>query len=507
MEKQRVIFWKWSVLLILCIGGMILLFPVMESASYARPVNDDYSFSYLTHQAVVNHTNVITAAFGEVRQIYFSWQGTYAAIFLFSLQPGIFGNYQLTTWILVLTLLIGILFFSMQALTVIYDPDQRRTSLCLGGMIAVLTFLLMIEGMPSIPEGLYWYNGAVYYTFFFSLSLILLGLLTGVFTGKTGLPGKIVAVILSVVISGGNYTTALVTLELVFLVLIYSIWNVRDHSVFCKAVKIRCGKQQTAFLSLLFVISGVCFAVSIAAPGNQQRVEAVGGLSASLAIKEAFRQALILIRQYTGLLQLLFALILVLIFLLSAGQMRELRHPIWSLLFGSLVLFLLFVSGLVPPIYGVGNIGAGRQQNIYYYSYLILLSEESWLVVCCINSLIRNDRWMRVRKGLILADMCFFLAVALFTAVKFDFAQTPTGKAAAALQDGSLKVYAAAYDSMTEQLVQAEGSGMDVIIGSIPSTPEIFESLQVEEDPEGWVNVAMARYYGLGSVRTDGAEQ
>lgn len=244
MEKQRVIFWKWSVLLILCIGGMILLFPVMESASYARPVNDDYSFSYLTHQAVVNHTNVITAAFEEVRQIYFSWQGTYAAIFLFSLQPGIFGNYQLTTWILVLTLLIGILFFSMQALTVIYDPDQRRTSLCLGGMIAVLTFLLMMEGMPSIPDGLYWYNGAVYYTFFFSLSLILLGLLTGVFTGKTGLPGKIVAVILSVVISGGNYTTALVTLELVFLVLIYSIWNVRDHSVFCKAVKIRCGKSK-----------------------------------------------------------------------------------------------------------------------------------------------------------------------------------------------------------------------------------------------------------------------
>ena len=94
MAKQQTKFWEWCVLLILCLGGIILLFPVLRAATCARPVNDDYSFSYLTHQALIDHTSILAAALREVQQIYFSWQGTYSAIFLFSLQPGIFGNYH-----------------------------------------------------------------------------------------------------------------------------------------------------------------------------------------------------------------------------------------------------------------------------------------------------------------------------------------------------------------------------------------------------------------------------
>jgi len=111
--------------------------------------------------------------------------------------------------------------------------------------------------------------------------------------------------------------------------------------------KPRSAKSPAAFLFLLFVISGICLAISMAAPGNQKRADAVGGLSAVSAIGEAFRQAVILIRQYTGLLQILFALCLILFFLFSSGS-RRMRHPIGGMLLGSLLLFLLFVSGLVP---------------------------------------------------------------------------------------------------------------------------------------------------------------
>ena len=55
---------------------------------------------------------------------------------------------------------------------------------------------------------------------------------------------------------------------------------------------------------------------------------------------------------------------------------------------------------------------------------------------------------------------------------------------------------------MSEQLAQAQGSGADVVVDRISSTPAIFEGLQLEDDTDGWVNVAMARYYGLGSIRT-----
>ena len=502
MAKQQTKFWEWCVLLILCLGGIILLFPVLRAATCARPVNDDYSFSYLTHQALIDHTSILAAALQEVQQIFFSWQGTYTAIFLFSLQPGIFGSYQVTTWLLVFSLLFGTLFFSVRVWALWSDSNQRGESLRRGSMIAIVTFLLMIEGMPSIPEGLFWYNGAVYYTLFFSLSLILLGLVAGVFTGTTKLAGKIVALFLGAVISGGNYTTALVTLELIFLALVCSLWKRRERSAFHDPAKPQSGKESTAFLLLLFVISGVCFAVSMAAPGNRQRADAVGGFSAAAAIGEAFRQAVILIRQYTGLLQILFALCLVLFFLLLSGPRNGIKHPVWGLLLGSLLLFLLFVSGLVPPIYGVGNIGAGRQQNIYYYTYLIVLSAECRLGVDCLKSLVREEKWESVRRCLLLLDGGLLTAVALFTAVRFDFRQTTSGRTAAALQDGSLKSYSAAYDTMSEQLAQAQGRGADIVVDRISATPEIFEGLQLEDDTDGWVNVAMARYYGLGSIRT-----
>ncbi len=154
------------------------------------------------------------------------------------------------------------------------------------------------------------------------------------------------------------------------------------------------------------------------------------------------------------------------------------------------------------PIYGVGNIGAGRQQNIYYYTYLLFLSAECWLVVNCLRSIVREEKWKSIRRCLLLADAGLLAGIAIFTAVKFDFGQTTSGRAAAALQDGSLTAYAAAYDTMLEQLEQAQRSGADVVVNRIPSTSEIFEALQLEEDANGWVNVAMARYYGLGSIRT-----
>lgn len=310
------------------------------------------------------------------------------------------------------------------------------------------------------------------------------------------------ALFLGAVISGGNYTTALVTLELIFLALSCSVCERRGHSAARDPEKPRSAKSPTAFLLLLFAISGVCFAISIAAPGNQKRADAVGGLSAVSAIGEAFRQAVILIRQYTGLLQILFALCLILFFLFSSGSMRRMEHPVRVMLLGSLLLFLLFVSGLVPPIYGVGNIGAGRQQDIYYYTYLTCMSAECWLVVNCLKSLGQEEKWKSVRKCLLLADAGLLAAMAIFTAVKFDFGQTTSGRAAAALQDGSLTAYAAAYDTMLEQLEQAQGSGADVVVDRIPTTPEIFETLQLEEDANGWVNMAMARYYGLGSIWT-----
>ena len=72
----------------------VLLVPMLMIAQYDVPINDDYSYGQNTVR-VWNSTRdvaaVLKAALQMVRFVYYNWQGSYSAVFLMSLQPGIFG--------------------------------------------------------------------------------------------------------------------------------------------------------------------------------------------------------------------------------------------------------------------------------------------------------------------------------------------------------------------------------------------------------------------------------
>lgn len=362
--------------------------------------------------------------------------------------------------------------------------------------MAIITVIVMVECMPSISEGLFWYNGAIYYTFFFSLQLIITALVIGIFSESTGRLGKIIAVILTAIIGGGNYTTALVTSETIFLATLISgfqAWKDRKNSK--TAVK-----KKTVFLLCLFLVSILSLGISMLAPGNQIRSSKMGDISAIWAISEAFVQSVQLIREYSGFPQLIYALLLFLLSLAEYKNRPERKHSSMRLLVISAQLYLLFVSGLVPPLYGVGNIGAGRQQNIYYYSYIIILALESRLLAGCLQGVLRNNK--RAERNSKYVSGIFLAAAIVLCIWHYDVNLTTSAQVHAALKNGSLERYSLAYDTMLEQLEQAQGSGADVVVNRISSTPLIFEGLQLEDDTDGWVNIAMARYYGLGSIRT-----
>lgn len=70
------------------------LIPIVYASFYSHATLDDYGYSAAVHQTVLNGGNildVLSAAAKTVKSFYQSWQGTYSAIFLFSLQPGAFG--------------------------------------------------------------------------------------------------------------------------------------------------------------------------------------------------------------------------------------------------------------------------------------------------------------------------------------------------------------------------------------------------------------------------------
>jgi hypothetical protein len=103
-----------GVLLVVLVA--LSLFPVLSVSRYDRMSADDYDFSIWTNDALRrggSFGDTLSAAVGTVLNIYDTWQGTYSAVFLFSLQPGIWGHtwYPLTPVILITTLMAGLGYF------------------------------------------------------------------------------------------------------------------------------------------------------------------------------------------------------------------------------------------------------------------------------------------------------------------------------------------------------------------------------------------------------------
>lgn len=85
----------------------VLLTPMVIIGFYDHPSYDDFGYAALTVKAYREHSSIIAAALKQIKFSYYAWQGTYSAIFLFSLHPAIFGEafYCLTAPILLISLM------------------------------------------------------------------------------------------------------------------------------------------------------------------------------------------------------------------------------------------------------------------------------------------------------------------------------------------------------------------------------------------------------------------
>lgn len=97
-------------------GLLLSLIPIIISSFYSHPLADDFGFSEKVNHVVKNGGglfDILSASFQQVKDTYLDWQGTYAAIFVFSLQPAAFSEhiYFLTTFVMLTALIASTLFF------------------------------------------------------------------------------------------------------------------------------------------------------------------------------------------------------------------------------------------------------------------------------------------------------------------------------------------------------------------------------------------------------------
>ena len=92
----------------------ILPFVYLSFFDYAN--GDDFNYGWMTHQAWLSAGSILAvlqSACAVVRNTWYSWQGTWSSVFLFSLQPGIWNEkaYGLTVWIALFCIMGGSYYF------------------------------------------------------------------------------------------------------------------------------------------------------------------------------------------------------------------------------------------------------------------------------------------------------------------------------------------------------------------------------------------------------------
>lgn len=461
------------------------LIPVLYIAFFSHPLFDDYSYSYGVHNELLRDgatiASVLRIIFAQVKETYLTWQGCYSATFFATLQPGVYPvpAYWLTAFIIIGSLIISHIAFFY---SVLCGAFKGRKEIAIIVSLIILGF--QIQFVPYIEESFYWYNGTMAYAFFYSLMFFEWALIISICSQDGNhIVKSVIAAILAFIISGGNYTTALVNTVFLFLFLLYSI--------FFK-------KKKIVNLSLIFVISLASFCFSIFAPGNAHRAANNTSMSAIGAIWASVKYAFLRIIDWTGFAQAGLIIILVLLFYpIIKKTSYRFKFPLIAVVLG----FGLFAAQATPPFYAMSSAGAQRQVNIYYYSYYLLLSlivfyVEGWFV----KRVERLSALSEVTsKRIAMISVTVSVILIIVGAGLYDVRNTTFGKTALDLKSGRAQRYDSEYKRIDKLLTESEGVVYTTDINEYPLS--FYRLCLAKEDEIGyWINISMADYYGVEAI-------
>ena len=467
---------------------VLSVIPMLWIAIYSRPFVDDYGYSAGTHQiwkATHSLIQVVAEIGNEIAEIYNTWQGSYSAIALFSIQPGIFSEkvYGFSTVILVGVFLFGNFFFLK---TVMKKSDIMSI------VFAAMSIVLM-QTLPHAIQGFYWWNGSSYYTLFYSLMLIEWGLLI---EDK----GFVPACILGFLISGGNLVTGLLNLEVIF---IFVIWKSLKKWAF------KDGTEEIRSIIkpiIAFVVSVIGFVINALAPGNQVRAAESVQKAPLQAIGDSFLDAYSFMNEWFGLpVVLLLVLILPFLWHYAKDNVSAVSNiPMFVLV---ALAFCLFASMFTPTEYSLSEVGPRRIQNIRYFAFVLLLVLLELETVLRTRYLFENKgistnsvEVMRYVKGYFLIVLVGALILLGVNTLPKENRNNLTSLAAMrSILIGEAKAYAEERDIWTEIL----SSDDDVVtlqkLKNHP-IPIYYVEFDITGDSENYRDQSMCEYYSKKQI-------
>lgn len=468
---------------------VVTLLPIIYLTFVNRASGDDYGYGTYTHAAwLTTHSLIeVVKAIGQtIRQYYYSWQGTWFSIALFTLQPEVFSDqaYVIVTP-LMLILWIGSTFYLFRELLV----NRIKVDLWGYRLLTVLFLLISMQFIPGKKSSLFWFNGCAHYMIPFTMCQFLVAWLLK--WGRTYAKKYFVGIFTFMMLLGGsNYQASLLALIMVS---------------YCGMYEYLKGKDKRNFLLLLPVAAEIVgLLISALAPGNQQR----GGGQLAMTVEKmistigaCFVQGARDAKKYLWDQPMVLVLLLMLFFLLCeqlrpcikawklTNQKHHLirKHPLIS----SMLLICLYSAMQAPAIYANVEVSQGVGNT----NFLVLLLSLFGIMMILADQLLifmeKHDRSIQMILPVLLVGLIGMIICRNGIKESTDyicFEYIVTGQAAD---------YKKQMDLQTRLLLQSD---TDVVIPMINDWQGPLMHMPVTDDPAKWTNGVTADFYGKDSV-------
>ena len=467
----------------------LLLAPFFGGARGAHPATDDFTFATYTHPTWVStHSlpHVVKDAISYALRTWRDWQGTVTGVIVMALNPAVFSLrlYGAHAAILLLLQLAADFVFLRHLLS---KRLRLPRGLWLGMFLALSAMKLVF--LPDIVEGIYWFNGAWFYTGAQAVSLLTLTLGDTWSEGRAGKGARalqgVLACALLLALGMDNYITAMMTAAALFMMALQRAWA-RE-------------RQAAARTALLLIPIAAGLLLSIAAPGNAVRMAADGAHESGMGYallsigKTALAAARFIARFLlrTPLLALLAACTPALARACAGGEDARRCPPVGATLAG---LYLILCAMIVPHMYASGYAGSGRVVNMYH-GYVLFAAPIAWAMILrrLPETAIVRLTGRRARIACAAAVVCA-LCVCAAGGQAGNYAKLVRDQ-----MDGTQDAYIAQFRN-EYALCEAAGPEDDVLLPAW-TVQTMTGKLTAYEDAAMWTNESMARYFGVRSVR------
>jgi len=468
---------------ILCyvLGAVFLLsiIPILTMGFYARPLWDDFDSSAGLHLMIEkgDYLGALLQPIVWAKNMYYDWQGTYAAEILFAIQPGAWPlpAYWITPFVIVLSVSISTILFWTTVSECVMGSKKIY-----GMIIAFATLTMQFQYVPQIHQAFYWWNGTIYYSFFYALFLFEIAAVIRMVMGESPFSRKkvILSALLAFFVSGGNYSTALVNILVLSLIMIYvSVMKKKD-------------RKKQGFPVLCVAVLGLV--ISMIAPGNMQRAAETVSMSPVKAVLTSLSYGLKTIKNWSHIQQIGTMLLCVpFLYLMVKNTKVRFRFPLVALV----LMFGLYCSQMTPPFYAVSYAGDWRQIDMYYYSYYLLMTGcLLYLVGWFVEKF--KDR-VKIRESFFVTLVIVSLLAIVSGVVIDGYYSVNSYKISADIAKGRAAQYDKEYEAIIDTIRKSDGV---CYVQDINQWTNSLDKLYIDKDPDYWCNLSLAEYYGADTV-------